>query len=529
MNLLFDSEVKRGAPKRSRLEPARFAAHAGFEPRLQRAVGNQAVQELLRGGWIHAKGTVGNIDDPGEREAEHIAARVLRSEVADEVPARSAEGHTIHQALSANNALMDAPGILGRLLHSGGRPLDQESRAFFEPRFGQDFSHVRIHTGAEAADSARSINARAYTAGEHIVFADAFYTPSTAEGRGLIAHELAHVVQQRVQDSSTGNGSSRRSRPLIQRSPSPQGHVIFPPTSFSADSATERSRWRAAVDRAVRKQFGLSGPGIEDAQVHYDSAKDFGVRFQGQSLEDALVTTFLDGGNITARNILLSDERVAYLARYADPITDLGMLALRDFVREGIKNNSFKDSGGGPLDLSTSKPMYPPSTITPSELVASEFAGLTTSTGPRSSRRIDLLPGASSGRSVYVGVFVHEACHFYAHDAYNSMISGIEHSDDAIGGARIGQILAEGIAEFFAREVSKANEDDFGDLILAYPAETEQAARLVALCGEKTVQDAYFRGNASALKQIATLVEQWRKDRFPDPIEAEKLLDPSHK
>jgi hypothetical protein len=277
------------------------------------------------------------------------------------------------------------------------------------------------------------------------------------------------------------------------------------------------------VDRAVRKQFGLSGPGIEDKQVHYDSARDFGDRFQGQSLEDALVTTFLDPDNIQAKNILLSDDRVAYLARYRDPITEFGMLSLRDFVREGIKNNAFEDSGGGPLDLVTKKPTYPPSTITPAELVATEFAGLTTSTGPRTARRIDLLPEQSSGSYVYVGVFVHEACHFYAHDAYESMIRGIKDLDDVIGGARIGQILAEGVAEFFAREVSKANADDFGDLILGYPDETEQAARLIALLGEKTVRDAYFRGDAKALEQIAAVIEQSRNYRIPEPIEAEKL------
>jgi hypothetical protein len=79
---------------------------------------------------------------------------------------------------------------------SGGRTLDPETRAFMEPRFGFDFGRVRIHAGSEAAEAARSINARAYTSGPDVVFGSGRYAPSTSEGRHLLAHELTHVVQQ---------------------------------------------------------------------------------------------------------------------------------------------------------------------------------------------------------------------------------------------------------------------------------------------------------------------------------------------
>ena len=92
-----------------------------------------------------------------------------------------------------------------RVLSSNGRPLDSETRRNFETRFGRDFSQVRIHTGAEAATSADSISATAYTVGNQIAFGQGAYQPKTFEGRKLLAHELTHVVQQRNANSSIGS------------------------------------------------------------------------------------------------------------------------------------------------------------------------------------------------------------------------------------------------------------------------------------------------------------------------------------
>jgi Domain of unknown function (DUF4157) len=78
-----------------------------------------------------------------------------------------------------------------------GRPLDAGARATMESRFGRDFGGVRIHTDHQAAESARAVNARAYTVGQHIAFAGGQYQPHTPTGQHLLAHELAHTVQQR--------------------------------------------------------------------------------------------------------------------------------------------------------------------------------------------------------------------------------------------------------------------------------------------------------------------------------------------
>lgn len=89
-----------------------------------------------------------------------------------------------------------APPIVEDTLRAAGQPLDTATRAFMERRFGHDFSHVRVHTGSQADESAQAVSALAYTVGRHIVFRADRYRPGSPSGRQLLAHELAHVVQQ---------------------------------------------------------------------------------------------------------------------------------------------------------------------------------------------------------------------------------------------------------------------------------------------------------------------------------------------
>ena len=76
------------------------------------------------------------------------------------------------------------------------QPLDLATRAFMEPRFGRDFSQVCVHTDATAVESARALGAHAYTVGSNIVLGQGKLAPASSSGRRLIAHELAHVIQQ---------------------------------------------------------------------------------------------------------------------------------------------------------------------------------------------------------------------------------------------------------------------------------------------------------------------------------------------
>jgi len=101
-------------------------------------------------------------------------------------------------------SVLEVPLIVHEVLRSPGQPLDRETRALMELRFGHDFGDVRVHTDARAAESARAVNAFAYTVGREVVFGEEQYAPRSSDGRGLLAHELTHVVQQRDGVRETG-------------------------------------------------------------------------------------------------------------------------------------------------------------------------------------------------------------------------------------------------------------------------------------------------------------------------------------
>jgi hypothetical protein len=117
----------------------------------------------------------------------------------EETVARSAAGGTTRAHV---------PPIVGEVNGSSGKPLDRGTRSQFETAFGWNFANVRIHTDDRAGEAARAVNARAYTSGNHVVFASGEFAPTSADGQRLLAHELAHVVQQ-----STGAVPAGISRP----------------------------------------------------------------------------------------------------------------------------------------------------------------------------------------------------------------------------------------------------------------------------------------------------------------------------
>jgi len=118
-------------------------------------------------------------------------------------------------------------------LHGGGQPLSRSERSFFEPRFGADFSGVRVHNDMSATRVARLVNARAFTTRQNIVFRVGEYSPGSSAGRMLLAHELTHVVQQspnrQIGHHSTDRANlpdvSRTSRNIVQKAPLPVAQI----------------------------------------------------------------------------------------------------------------------------------------------------------------------------------------------------------------------------------------------------------------------------------------------------------------
>jgi hypothetical protein len=143
-------------------------------------------------------------DERDEKARRHARERVMEElrRIAAEGGGASSPGAGIATVQRKGGGTGDAhagaaaPAVVDAVLGTPGAALDAGTRAFMEPRFGRDFSRVRVHTGARAAASARAVDALAYTAGWDVVFADGQYAPSTPAGRALIAHELTHVVQQ---------------------------------------------------------------------------------------------------------------------------------------------------------------------------------------------------------------------------------------------------------------------------------------------------------------------------------------------
>jgi len=109
------------------------------------------------------------------------------------------ERMTLQRKRNGMGGTTGVPPIVHEVLRSPGHPLDSHTRSFMEPRFGHDFSAVRVHADSRAAESARSVGALAFTAGRHVVFGAGTYAPHSSSGRCLLAHELTHVVQQGAQ------------------------------------------------------------------------------------------------------------------------------------------------------------------------------------------------------------------------------------------------------------------------------------------------------------------------------------------
>src|SRR6266478_4915797 len=156
---------------------------------------------------IQPKLTISTPGDMYEQEADRLADQVMRkpeqqlqNSSADGNAKRDYAEHTHLQtkAMQATDSVETAvPPILHEVLSSPGQPLDAATREFMEPRFGHDFSQMRVHTGVTAAEAASAIDARAFTVGRKIVFGAGEYAPASNEGRLLLAHELSHVLQHR--------------------------------------------------------------------------------------------------------------------------------------------------------------------------------------------------------------------------------------------------------------------------------------------------------------------------------------------
>ncbi|MEK7395624.1 MAG: DUF4157 domain-containing protein [Candidatus Poribacteria bacterium] len=216
---------------------------------------------------IQAKLSVNQPDDKYEQEADGIAEKVMRMADPSQqqaIPVSSKSGDLViqrecpeceddeeslqrkglsEQGIAVSNHSMDMPPIVHEVLRSPGQPLDSSTRAFMEPRFGHDFSRVRVHTDAKATKSAQTVNSLAYTFGNNVVFRAGLYTPNTMTGQRLLAHELTHVLQQY-------NGQSTSLQRQSEETEEDANQTITATTSAQTTAATTTATTTTATTAA---------------------------------------------------------------------------------------------------------------------------------------------------------------------------------------------------------------------------------------------------------------------------------------
>lgn len=226
--------------------------------------GSCAECQSKREGILQTKLQIGEAGDRYEQEADRVADQVvkisnasLQKQVNPQTHLEKKEDKLTQRKetptpLSVDLSSSDAPSVVHEVLNSPGQPLDSETLAFMEAGFGHDFSQVRVHTDSKASESARAINALAYTVGQDIVFGANHYAPNTNTGKRLVAHELTHVVQQNSLVSGT----------TLQR--------LADPNCSSASGLPLRDSCTAYNNTCYSSSFSASGGTIVNVNVTVD-------------------------------------------------------------------------------------------------------------------------------------------------------------------------------------------------------------------------------------------------------------------
>jgi GH24 family phage-related lysozyme (muramidase) len=244
---------------------------------------------------VQPKLVVGAADDPLEHEADRVATQVMGMrappaglrggpvQVSRKCAACNSEDdrQTLRakQAGPGGPATGEAPAIVQSVLRQPGQALDPATRGFFEPRIGADLGSVRVHTEAVASDAARSVGAHAFTVGERIVFAEGAFAPASSSGRRLLAHELAHVVQQRG-GLAVGRVQRDEDAPKVSKVPD---KICDPPTGTPKQPSEVSSM---LLDRMMGKVAGDPGEGCKSQPYPASNGEKVCTYGYGHQIQD---------------------------------------------------------------------------------------------------------------------------------------------------------------------------------------------------------------------------------------------------
>jgi Domain of unknown function (DUF4157) len=334
-------------------------SHTAFDAAMiPQMAGNLAVQQLFRAGGIQAKLEISQPGDPAE-EADRVADQVMR--MAEPVPIGSApsaiqrkcvacdpgvrcpkcEEKTIHKKAAPGHLPEASPGVSSKIafLRAGGQPLPAATSAFFEHRFGTDFSQVRVHTGGQDSETAHAIQARAFTTGQDMVFGAGQFAPESAEGKRLLAHELVHVVQQGAGKEAVEKkyGSTRRGHAM--RSTSFRG--VAPSERPPAATVSSLSRGNVVVTQhtqpAIQRDIDFTGT---VAQLGIFTIKGHPVGTSLGAHEDVKITFSPDAQSPVA-------EAIDFVQTARSPGSERPGDWARTHPKEKLKDDSATTAGSG--------------------------------------------------------------------------------------------------------------------------------------------------------------------------------------
>jgi flagellum-specific peptidoglycan hydrolase FlgJ len=271
-----------------------------------------------------------------------------------------------------------------------------------------------------------------------------------------------------------------------------------PVRTFDARNAGD---WLRRVDAAVRTRFGLTGAGLA-GRVRFVDRAGFAASFPARYIEELLVREFFVPTFVMAGTSLNSILRHHHQSDWLENLRDDKALQRRRtqlgaFVRERVRAGNF-----------IYDKTFGEKTITPRELIADVIGGFTTSEAKRADRRVLVQTDQP------VELLVHEACHFYADPRFNAAVAR-RAADRFFIGVPLIEILREGMAEAFSRQVMRASEAAFGALELrAYEPYVRAAGRFVETLGERDARAAYFAGDTAAIDRLFKAVDL-NADAYP--------------
>jgi Domain of unknown function (DUF4157) len=212
--------------------------------------------------------------------SEHVMVRRKGPATPTPISVSAGEEPLQRAAVVPQHELNGVPPIVNEVLQSSGQPLDAETRAFMEPRFGHDFGQVRVHTDERAVESAEAVNALAYTVGKDVVFGASQYAPTTTEGKRMLAHELAHSIQQGALLSpqgllSVGSATDRAELEADQAAGSLAPTTKSPKGYNESHMVQAEGRTLPMVQRQTRAHDASASDATQDAEIQAELDADF--------------------------------------------------------------------------------------------------------------------------------------------------------------------------------------------------------------------------------------------------------------